>query len=109
MPTGGACSRGAACVARAGSIHAPEPGMHAITISSRDGVDPDPGRPRPFERRRWRRMILVGVCGGLAVGCGVFTPNNRENLRAQQALLAGDETAALEALAGRSDLPGRLD
>src|SRR5258706_3204904 len=97
MPTGGACSRGAACVARAGSVHAPEPGMHAITISSRDGVDPDPDRPRPAERRRRRRLILASLCGGLSAVCCLFTPNNRENLRAQQALLDGHETPELKA------------
>ncbi len=60
-----------------------------------------------MERRLTWVLIL---CGLVAAGCGgVLTANNSENLRAQEAVSAGDPASALRALANRNDLPGRLD
>lgn len=56
-----------------------------------------------------RSIVLGASCLALLAGCGVFTANNRENIRAQQAIMMGDAPAALKALEKRSDLPGRLD
>jgi uncharacterized protein len=51
--------------------------------------------------------LAAALLGG--AGCGVLTANNKELLRADAMLAAGDPGQALAALGTRNDLPGKLE